>query len=296
MKNGVSDRQMVREYLLGRLDDKEEIESKVSDDIFLNEDMAELVDSIEDEIIEGYMEGTLDSADREAVEEYFLRSPERREKLRFFRILRDYLETKQHRAVEPETEVLRARGRATGGARAAERSPFWGSPIFAYGQLAALIVLCILGFTYVSSAYKKQSLLESNLAQERQHSAALAREVSQLQTPMTLLTLVEDRSRDAGARIPLVEIKPSTERIVVEIALTSSGAVPYAVHLETRQGNGPFWEAKLLPLVSPSGDTRLKFDLPAQSLESGGYSLVVSPASSPTGWRKYYDFEVKVAK
>jgi hypothetical protein len=296
MKNGVSDRQMVREYLLGRLDDREEIESKVSDDIFFSDDISEMVDSIEDEIIEEYVEGTLDSGERKAVEEYFLRSPERREKLRFFRILRSYLETKPDRVVEPQTEVLPVSGQGTGRDRVAGKSSLWGSRIFAYGQLAALILLSILGLSYMSGAGKKRALLESDLARERQHSASLAAEVSQLQTPMILLTLAEDRSREAGARVPRIEIRPSTERIVVEIALTNPRTASYAVQLETRGGNEPVWAARLLPFVSPSGDARLRFDLPAQSLESGGYSLLVSSNPSTSGSRKYYDFEVRVTK
>src|SRR5262245_47961569 len=102
MNSGVIDREVVRQYLLGRLDDNEEIEARVSDQIFFEGEASKIVDEIEDEIIEEYEERRLDSADRKAVEEYFLRSSERRQKLRFYRILQQHLAAKQLIG-EPET-------------------------------------------------------------------------------------------------------------------------------------------------------------------------------------------------
>src|SRR2546426_7793136 len=76
MKN-ITDLNLVRQYLLGRLDEQADLEDNVSDGILFNDEMTDIVDSIEDEIIEEYMEGSLDSVDREAVDKYFLQPPER---------------------------------------------------------------------------------------------------------------------------------------------------------------------------------------------------------------------------
>ncbi|SRR6266550_395405 len=73
MKSNLPDRGLVREYLLGRLDDKKEIEDHLSDGILFNDELFEKVESIEDEIIEEFLDGTLNSADKKAVDEYFLR-------------------------------------------------------------------------------------------------------------------------------------------------------------------------------------------------------------------------------
>ena len=90
----IADRNLMRDYLLGKLDEQTELEDKLSDDILNNnnEEISDIVDSIEDQIIEGYLEGTLNLADTDAVDKYFLQPPQRREKLRFAQILKHYFE------------------------------------------------------------------------------------------------------------------------------------------------------------------------------------------------------------
>src|SRR5215467_6703506 len=92
MKSNLPDPSLIREYLLGRLDNEKELEGQLSHDIFSNDELAEMVESIEEEIIEDFLDGTLDAADKEAVNTYFLRPPERREKLRFAKLLKNHFE------------------------------------------------------------------------------------------------------------------------------------------------------------------------------------------------------------
>src|SRR5215510_13627422 len=99
MNRNLPDRSLIREYLLGRLDTKEELEHQLSQDIVFNDEVAEMVESIEEEIIEDFLDGTLDSADKDAVDRYFLRPRERQEKLRFARLLRQHFE-ERHEFVE----------------------------------------------------------------------------------------------------------------------------------------------------------------------------------------------------
>jgi hypothetical protein len=147
---------------------------------------------------------------------------------------------------------------------------------------------------YISGVRKSQARLEGELVQERERSASLAQEALLLQPPMVALTLVADRSRGGGARIPQLEIKPSTQRIIVEIALQGGVSGLYDVRLETNGGGGPIWSARLLPLVSASGDARLVFDVPVQGIRSDVYSFVVSSAAA--GGVKHYDFEIKLKR
>src|SRR5580765_4780584 len=81
MKSDVPDRGLVREYLLGRLDDKKDLEEQLSREICVNDDLSQMVESIEEEIIEDFLDEALDPADKDAVDGYFLRPPERKEKL-----------------------------------------------------------------------------------------------------------------------------------------------------------------------------------------------------------------------
>jgi len=44
MKSDIPDRGLVREYLLGRLDDKNELEEQLSREICVNDDLSEMVE------------------------------------------------------------------------------------------------------------------------------------------------------------------------------------------------------------------------------------------------------------
>jgi anti-sigma factor RsiW len=297
MKSDVPDRGLVREYLLGRLDDKKELEEQLSRGICVNDDLSEMVESIEEEIIEDFLDGGLDPADKDAVDGYFLRPPERKEKLRFARVLRDHLELRP--------DLVNARTETFGSANVRPESIDYRSPHFGhshlrnYGGLAALVLLTVAGLIYISGIRKNQARLEGQLAQEREQSAIVAKEaqVSQVaQASMVALTLVSDRSRGDSTQIPNIEIKPSAQRIVVEIALPGRSPGPFDVMLEARGKNQPIWAARLLPLVSASGDARLVFDVPAQGVASDVYSFVVSSSLPGSGRPKHYDFRITVAK
>jgi hypothetical protein len=296
MKRSIPDRSLIRQYLLGRLDESQDLESEVSEAILLKDDVSEIADSIEDEIIEEYLEGTVDSADKNAVVEYFLRPAERREKLRFIRLLRYHFKTAQNDLDLSRSEVLAARATDAKNRTNIRPSNYWRSHVRSYAQLAALVLLCILSLSYISRLRNREGRLQSDLVRERELSANLAAEVAQLEPPMVALTLVSDRSRDADGKVPWIEVKPSTQRIIVEIALQKGGAVSYDVRLETKPGSTPIWAAKLLPIVAPSGDARLVFDVPTKGIESHIYSFVVSSLPPANGGQKYYDFEARITK
>jgi hypothetical protein len=294
MKSDVPDRGLVREYLLGRLDDKKELEEQLSREICVNDDLSEMVESIEEEIIEDFLDGALDPADKDAVDGYFLRPPERKEKLRFARILRHHLEQRQ--------DLVNTRMETFGSANVRLESIDYRPPHFGhshlrnYGELAALVLLTVAGLIYISGIRKNQARLEGQLAQEREQSATVEKEAQVSQPSMVALTLVSDRARGDSTQIPNIEIKPPAQRIVVDIALPGRSPGPFNVMLEARGKNQPIWEARLLPLVSASGDARLVFDIPVQGVASDVYSFVVSSSLPGSGRPKHYDFRITVAK
>lgn len=294
MKSDIPDRALVREYLLGRLDDKKELEEQLSHEICVNDDLSEMVESIEEEIIEDFLDGTLDPVDKDAVDGYFLRPPERKEKLRFAGLLRDRCEQRQDL-------VSTRRGAFDSANVAQERSDYrpanlGRSHFRTYGELAALFLFTVVGIIYISGIRKNQARLEGQLAQERERSATVAKEAQVSQASMVALTLVSDRFRGSSTQIPNIEITPSTQRIVVEIALPGRSSGPFDVVLETRGKNQPIWTVRLLPLVSASGDARLVFDIPAQGVASDVYSFVVASSLPGSGRPKHYDFRITAAK
>ena len=288
MKDSAPDREMLRQYLLGLVDDDSEAEKKISEQILFDDDLSVAVDSVEEQIIEEYLEGTLPESERKAVDEYFLEVPERQQKLRFMRLLQTY--------VDGPNKVAEI-GIATPAERhKEEKTSVFTWRLWVYGQAAALVALCIAGAIYVSRLHSRQALLEANLTSERTRSAELAQVVTDLEAPVPSLTLAEERVR-SGSGIRHIDIRPATLRISVEIALTSHPkAGSYNVQLNAPQSTEPIWAASVLPLISSAGDVRLKMELPARGLPAGVYTLVVSPGTATPGWHGYYDFEVRTEK
>ena len=293
MNNDLPDRGLVREYLLGKLDNQKELEEQLSHDICVNDELSEIVESVEGEIIEDVLDGTLDPADKNAVDEYFLRPAERKEQLRFARLLRHHIEQGQ--------DLVDARRVAVDSANVHPEkidfrsANFVHSHIRTYGEFAALVLITVAGLIYISGIRKTQARLEGQLAQEREQFASVAK-AQVTQASMVALTLVSDRSRGDSTQIPNIEIKSSTQRIVVEIALQGNSRGPLDVMLEAQRKNESIWAARLLPLVSASGDARLVFDIPAQGIASDVYSFVVSSSLPGSGRPKHYDFRIGVAK
>ena len=280
----IADRDLVRQYLLGRLDEQRELEEEVSDGILNDAAMTDIVDSVEDEIIEEYLSGSLNAEHKKVVEKYFLRPPQRQEKLRVARLLEHYFETRGSRysATNPENLVR-------------PHIPLF-SRFRTYGAVAALALVTISMLLYVNQVRLGREHLANELAKERAHSSNLATQAELVPPSIVPLTLVADRSRGSEAPIPQIDLKSSTQRVVAEIALQHAGSGSYDVRLEGHAGEGPLWSAKLLPIISSTGDARLVFDVPARTFQSDTYSFVVS-STTPSGVStKYYDFQVKGGK
>jgi hypothetical protein len=296
MTTGIPDPYQIRQYLLGRLDGNEELENSLSEAILFQGEMSEMADLIEDEIIEQYLDGTLDTADKNDVEEYFLRPAERREKLQLSRLLRDRFQTLQPDAVPLTQDV--SKSSRMGVPQAGPLSSLHRPSFFrAYGQLTALVLLCIVSVTYMSSLRKRQGRLEAALAHEQDRAAILEKRSLLFQSRTLPLYLVPDATRALGEPIPYVEIKPSAELALVDIGLRScvSGHA-YDVVLEKAGGGEPLWAARLPCIMSLSGDARLVFELPVQGVESGRYSLVVSSTLPGSSHQEHYEFEARVTK
>lgn len=297
MITGTPDARQIRQYLLGRLDENEELENTLSESILFRNDVAELTDLIEDEIIEQYLDGTLDAADKNDFEKYFLRPAERRERLQFARLLRERLHTPKAHGISPNPDVNTSARTDTSiaGAFYAQSVPRH-SFLKTYGQLAALVLICIASITYISSLQNKQGRLEASLVQERDRAATLEKQSLLLQSRTPPLYLVANRDR-ALAAIPYVEIKPSTEHALIDLALGGGvNGEAYDVGLKKAGTMESIWSAKLPCVVSPTGDARLVFDLPVQGLTSGRYSLIVSSTRTGSSSQDHYDFEARVTQ
>src|SRR5215469_9895285 len=110
-----------------------------------------------------------------------------------------------------------------------------------------MVLFDLLGAGYLSLLQRKLTAVEDALRQERLHSVRLTNQLSQLQLPIVTLSLVSARPRSAVVRdeIPHLEIRPSTERVMVEVAVEHPQTSTYEVRLESNEGGAPIWMAKL---------------------------------------------------
>lgn len=88
MKNS-EDRIAVRKYLLGNLRDEVRMR-QIEEQTLLEDDFLEKLSIAEDELLDDYLDGTLTGDEQERFTEFFLNSPERKQKLRLLENLRRY--------------------------------------------------------------------------------------------------------------------------------------------------------------------------------------------------------------
>ena len=103
MKAPLTDQEKIKSYLLGLLPEEEgaEVEARLLTD-------REFCDELsigEDDLVEQYLSGALSSSDGQAFESHFVRSPERRQKIRFARALKKYVSAGENEEQEDPIEI-----------------------------------------------------------------------------------------------------------------------------------------------------------------------------------------------
>jgi hypothetical protein len=272
MNSSFSGETALRKYLLGILgqQDCEQIE----EELLSNEEFAKLIDLIEDEIIDEYVEGSLGIQDRQAVETYFLRPPSRQKKLKFARMLRSQLREETQVQAVP-TIVL--------------PMPYRRWLWVASGTMAAMLLLTASLGVYTA---KLRRNLETEMAHNRKSQEDLARERAltalleiqgeklrnQIKTisanpqnnyfTLVLLPILTMGSRDS---IPVFTPHPGATRLKIEIPLIDIPEQPYHVSLLGQDGKELWSRAS----VSPTGD-QLAFPIPYSKWQTGDYSVVLT--------------------
>jgi hypothetical protein len=242
MDHKLASEEIIRQYLLGTLHEPEL--SEVEEALFLNKDreMSQTASLIEDELIDQYLDGTLDLRERHAVQNHFLRPPERRQKLHFARLLRYQLETHVPPARFSLNRFLRT-----------------------YAASVAAAVFASLSL-YLGIALHEATIANQALGAKLQTNAG-AQDVH--------LPLVYGVTRGAGP-LPTVTIGPTTRTIKVELALPSAFADLFDASLLDRGQTEALKIWSKTGVQASSSHLELAFDMPSQGIRSGTYDLVVS--------------------
>ena len=270
----------IREYLLGRLDSDTELVESIDEQILTNPEFSITIDVIEDEIIEGYLEGSLNAEDRRAVERHFLRPPERQRKLKTARLFSRYFEAESRKVKAKQASPARGLFKAW---RIGVVPPSFRT----WAEIAASIVFVI---SIVSVLNQRRGLdiaikrMSQELGQERERSAIanqqLQNALQSLQPAIAMLNLVRPGLQRGDLELPRVKVSSGTRTFHVEVALLSPASGRYRVQL--RHGGNTVWSQDGVDAASVPGGAILKLDIPADVLPQGTCELAITPSRDGT--------------
>ena len=251
-------------YLLGTMGEsqKEDLEQA----FFANDDQFELLLAAEDDLIDGYVRGSLSPADRQAFEKNFLTTPERRQRLEFARTLFTHVQ-----ANPPKVEA---------------RVPWWKaffsfSPTAQLAMGAAVLALVIL----VSQALRvqqapparEQARVEEP-TQNRPSPAPVesAPKPAPAETASSVLAfaLSPGLTRDGGGAKTL-EIPQVTRTVQLQLNLENADYQKYSVLLQTPEGED-VWKQNGLRSKGAGNAKAVFVDVPASLLSPRDYVVRVT--------------------
>jgi hypothetical protein len=251
------DIEAVRQYLLGRPPENglTELEERIlSDGDFYEELLA-----AEDDLIDQYLLGTLSESDRESFVSRFLITEERREKVRFSKTLRKYLNAVGESAAPDQTPGLVIA--PVGSARRSRFFSFFpvsGHPAFRL-SFAVVSLLLVFGASWIVV----KNLLSHEKASDQPHSLFVA-------------TLRPGLTRDGG-ETTRISIPPDkgTVRLQLQLELSSNAYHTFSAELNTPESGSLLSRAELKPEVVDAHRV-VNLDIPVNVLKAGDYRVRLS--------------------
>jgi hypothetical protein len=281
MENHVINDVIIRDYLLGRLEPQSDLTQRIDEESLTNPEMSLTVDVIEDEIIEDYIEGTLKAEDTLAVERHFLRPPERQRKLRTARLFSHQFpglssDVRYVEKPEPARRFFKV---------------FPHKDLLPSFRTCAELAACVLFTVSILNLWNRHRGLDmavkqinQQLAQERQHSAALSQQLQPAlvssQPAIVMLNLVRSGLQRGELDLPEVKLFSGTKTLHVEVALSSTPSERY--HVQLRQAGKITWSRDAVDAIGVQGGAILKLEIPAEILSEGACELVVLPHEGGT--------------
>jgi hypothetical protein len=258
--------------LLGRLESDSELVESIDEQVLTDTKFSISVDVIEDEIIEEYLEGSLNSEDMRAVERHFLRPPERQHKLKTARLISQYFEAESRKQPAPARNLFNA-------FRIGQVLPSFRT----CAEIAAFAVFIISTLVFWNQRLELDIALKQmnqQLGQERERLAItnqqLQNALHSLPPAIAMLNLVRPGRQRGDMEIPEVKVNPGTRTLHVEVALLSGTPGKYRVEL--RHAERTVWSRDDVDVTTVSGGAILRVDIPAEVLPQGKCELAVMPS------------------
>lgn len=268
------DRQLVR-YILGLLPDDEA--ERVDEQTIVDDEMAARLRSVENDLVDAYVCGTLEGEWLERFESWYLASPRRRDKVKFARQFLNAVDRLPRQPAPAAAPVPSPSGRA------ARRGAIW------LASAAALLLAC--GILLVQDVRLRRGLLDARhdgaaldergrelarqLGDERVVNDALRREVERLRTGQPLALVLRPQTRAAGP-VAVIALPAGLDAVAFELELETSDFPQYAVSLKDPATNRIVWRSAVVTPVTSRRTPAVAVAVPASVLRPQHYSFELS--------------------
>ena len=273
MKKEKYDDEILTQYLLGSLDEEET--ERLDELSFTNDDVAERLQAIENDLVDGYVRGELSGPALERFNSYYLSSPARREKTAFARGLQSFLGRAAVTEQAEKTERPRAGPSSAGepDLRKGSLGRYFFLPRLGlqWGLAAALLIVLVAGVwlsfenlrlrNQVEQALsegkaieERERQLETDLAQRRSSDAKKDQELESLrdeiarleQRPIEQQGATPAQPTEAEPNIAPFVLRPQTRGVsqIPQISIPA-GADYVMIKLELEPGDFTFYRAEL---------------------------------------------------
>lgn len=300
----------IRQYLLGRLPDDRQ--TRVEEEFMIDDEIFTHLLVEEDEIIDDYLRGSLDSAERDSFEHYFLAAPERRRKLAFAQSFHAYIDAHSREPQDRQEPAAESWWRKWFGGDDASNVGF-----FPYAAVAVVALIGLLGGIRM---FQQMERLKRSEQEAREQIASLQKREMDLQERIARMeSELADQGKKAEARqlthadleravaqlkqlgpvpssgqaapqpaIPVFALLPFTGRgvgglpevkfpadakfILLDLGLEEDDALAYDAALLSNDGS----EAQRWPRLMPDkvgDDRRLRVRVPTTILRNGEYVM-----------------------
>jgi hypothetical protein len=263
------DDELIR-YLLGDLSEDEA--ERLDEQSVVDDEFAERLRLVEDELIDAYASGRMTGDRRKQFETHYLASPRRRERVTFAKGLLEAVDDESRRWTPPAT---------------ATRSIVAWKP----WALAAAVLLCVAaGWLAVQQAQLRTALddtrqrlvaadrrasdLSAQLASE-QRAAAAAPQARAAELAPTIALVLLPQTRGVGP-VPIVAVGADSVVVPIDLALDAADRAPYEAALRDPATSRTIWRSGLLSPVRSRTAALLPVPIPAALLKSQHYSIDVA--------------------
>lgn len=260
MKRGLKQRELIRQYLLGTLDEEQHqwFEGQLLSDAGLLEELS----LAEDDLAYEYLSGALSEQENAQFESHFLLTPERRRKLEFLGALVDELET----LPENDDALPRSWKRFLPGFVNPEGRALQAA------CLAAVLVILLGGWLLFFSPWQARHM----------------------DSPPFVVSLTQDGVRRAGeGEMTRVRIPGGTSAVELQMHVGADDRQAYRAVLLTDEGAAKFTGENLEGRAAQGGKV-VSLRVPASILERGDYHLKLSGRSPGGDFQEVGDFYFRV--